>query len=98
MTPTGSGEAAAGLRGEVAARLRGEVAARLRGEVVARLRDERAELLAEGPPDGRAWCLAWTDKVDRAIAQLREDGGAGSVSVLAIGLVYEWKKGGLEWV
>ena len=61
MTPTGSGE----------------VVARLRGEVVARLRDERAELLAEGPPDGRAWCLAWTDKVDRAIAQLNVQPGAG---------------------
>jgi [protein-PII] uridylyltransferase len=38
--------------------------------VVARLKQEAADLAADGPPPGRAWCRAWTQAVDAALVEL----------------------------
>jgi [protein-PII] uridylyltransferase len=47
------------------ARIAGEVV-----EVAARLKAAGATLRRDGPAPGRAWCHAWTDAVDAALAEL----------------------------
>jgi len=54
--------------------------------VVAHLRAERERLVSDGPPPGRAWCLAWTAAVDEAIAALWVAAGSPpAVTVVAVG-------------
>lgn len=54
--------------------------------VVDLLRTERERLAADGPPPGRAWCLAWSEVVDDAVGRLWDAAPhRDHVSVVAVG-------------